>query len=145
MGFNLKKGLGVLAAALGLMSVPVGAVESAAPKPVEATQAPSPVAKTDGRHTRYYVPKGVRQRERSRLSILCERFGTGPMSKNRFARRSVIKAAVRGLGRLVEGFDSREQRRYLTAERGGKPAPLRDTTARAVERARRARSMGFKS
>lgn len=142
----LKKGLAALAAAFGLLTVPVVAVDAGRPAPVEArNERPSPVAKTDGRHSKYWVPKGVRKRDRSRLTrFTAAVFGIGPMAKNRFARRAVAKAAMDGRGRLVEGFDSREQRRYLTAERAGKASALRDTTARAVDRARRARSAGVR-
>lgn len=131
----LKKGLAALAAAFGLLTVPVVAVDAGRPAPVEArNEAPSPVAKTDGRHSKYWVPKGVRKRERSRLTrFVAAVFGTGPASKN---RRAVAKAAMYGRGRLVEGFASRGEvlaiRQKFSPE--GKLVGAEQTTHRCAER-----------
>lgn len=133
----IKKSLAAVAAALGLLTVPVATVQSR-PAPAEARgETPSPVAKTDGRHTRMYVPK-THSPKKSRLTRFTNAVMSGGLP-NRHARRSVARAAMQGRGRLTEGFATRgEAVRVRTIRRDGKTVGAVQTTARAVERARRA-------
>lgn len=118
----IKKGLGKLLAVVGLLSAPGAVIASAAPAEVVIS---APYKSTDGRSTRYYVPKGMK-RKRSRVSTFMEAVFGRPRggNRNRFARRSVCKAFVAGRGRATKGAGTF---RYYVGDR-------RPTTRRAIER-----------
>ncbi len=133
-------------AALGLLAAPAGLVESARPAPAEATPTPAPFRGTDARSTRYYVPKGVRQRERSRFTHFLHACFDARLP-NRWMRRSVARAAYAGRGMATEGWAKRGQPILVREIRdaSGKLTGARQTTRRAAERQARSRSMGFAS
>lgn len=123
----IKKTLATVAAALGLLTVPVAAVATNVPAPAESrgVEQESPVAKTDGRHSRAWVPKGTRKRSKSRLTLAAKAFFDRRLP-NRFIRRACAKAVLKGRGRAGEMTGQPTYVRY----------PKGQTTRRAVERAR---------
>lgn len=107
-----------LAAAMTLGLAP-GVVASAAvdPVPVQGQQAPAPkpFEKLDGtRAVRYHVPRLRRRKRRRGLGALSEGMRTAFRFKfkNRFLRRSMLKAAMAGRGLRAELHRTPRNLRY---------------------------------
>ena len=132
-------------AVLGLASAPTVTLTNNAPVPQAPAPQQDPAGKTDARSTRYYVPKGVRQRARSRFTHFLHACFDARLP-NRWVRRSVARAAYAGRGQASEGWAKKGQPilvREVRDPETGKLTGARQTTRRAAERAARARSMGF--
>lgn len=121
----MKKALLGVLAALGLGATVPTMVVSAVPDPATegAPAAPSPFRNTDGRSTRYYVPKKRKSKRRLASEATRKFFGRIRSIPNRFFHRSIAKAALAGRGPLVHGGTAGH---YVRANG-------RRTTRRAIE------------